>query len=396
MNDLAVFVLAIAAIWIAILAFYRRLSLSKRGFTLSFGTLMWRTKKGLGFIDGLARRFRRGWILYGTVAAVLGFVLMFGVFSSIVLNTLAVLTHPREAVPGITFILPGALPGLTVTVWLVAVGVVLIVHEFSHGILLRSQGMRTKSVGLLLFFFIPGAFVEPDEREVRRSSPGKRMRMFAAGPVMNVLISILFFLALLAFVVPRPGVYIVGVAENTPLAENAQRILGARILFLDNWEVKSLENVSRFKENLLAENRREFYVVTDRENFRAEIIRRGEDNYLPFLSARALSRLELLNPLTIALLAYGTIFAGSVFDPHLYRLTAPASAVNLLQWLFALNFGIGLFNLLPAKPLDGGYMLEALLEKRFSRKAAGGIVKALSLAVLFLIIMNLIPIVVRW
>lgn len=393
MNDLVIFLLLIGAIWLVILATYKKLSLSKRGFTLSPAILMWKTTRGLKFIDRIGKKFRKWWIFYGTVAACLGFLLMFSVFAGLLSNSIFVLLRPREAIPGVRFILPGTAPGLTITIWFIVVGVVLIFHEVFHAFLLRSQGLRTKSAGVLLFLFIPGAFVEPDERQVIRSSPGKRMRMFAAGPVTNILISFLFLLILLSVLTPKQGVYIWGVAENSPLAE--ENILGAKILALDNFQISSIEDVKNFKNYLNASRRTEFELVTDRGTFHAKIRQENGENHLPFIAAQAPSNLVYLHPINTVILMYATIFGSPVFHPYLYHFYVPPFLIDLLKWLFALNLGIGLFNLLPAKPLDGGYMLEALLEVRYSKKFARGFVKAFSFFILLLIILNLLPMIVR-
>ena len=42
----------------------------------------------------------------------------------------------------------------------------IIIHEFSHGILARVENVKINSIGLLLFAIIPGAFVEPDEEKL--------------------------------------------------------------------------------------------------------------------------------------------------------------------------------------------------------------------------------------
>jgi len=42
---------------------------------------------------------------------------------------------------------------------------------------------------------------------------------------------------------------------------------------------------------------------------------------------------------------------------------------GLLFWLFLLNLGIGLFNLLPIGPLDGGRMFQLVCFKFFKKKS---------------------------
>ena len=50
-----------------------------------------------------------------------------------------------------------------------------------------------------------------------------------------------------------------------------------------------------------------------------------------------------------------------------------------------LNLGIGLFNLLPIKPLDGGYMLEILLSYKLSEKQYKPIINSLSVVLALMI-----------
>ena len=55
-----------------------------------------------------------------------------------------------------------------------------------------------------------------------------------------------------------------------------------------------------------------------------------------------------------------------------------------------LNLGIGLFNLLPIKPLDGGYMLEILLNYKLPEEKYNPIVNSLSVVMSMIIIFRLV------
>lgn len=395
LNDFILFLLIVGVIWALVLAVWRFFDLKRRGFSLHPAVLMWRTSKGLGFIDNAAARFKRGFIRFGTFAAVVGFALMVFVTFNIALNALIVYTRPSIALPGVKFVLPGILPGLSLPVWLVVIGIVLIVHEFCHGFLLRAQGLKTKSVGLLLFLFIPGGFVEPDEKELARTTPLKRIRMFAAGPVSNVLISLVFFALLLVFIVPKPGVYVYGVAENYPLENYAENLLGARILAVNGVPVDSLEEYRAVMENTVAGENAE--LITDEGEFVVTLAKAPDDNHGVFgiYPASARSRTYFLNPLVMLYMALSVVLTGGFFTPVLYNSLIPWWGIGLLQWLYTLNLGVGLFNLLPAKPLDGGYMLEAALERRVGRARASRVVKWTSYLVLILLILNIVPGVVR-
>ncbi len=63
---------------------------------------------------------------------------------------------------------------------------------------------------------------------------------------------------------------------------------------------------------------------------------------------------------------------------------------GLLIFLFMINLGVGIVNLLPIKPLDGGKMWDVVL-KRYVPKHAKRIMKALGYLVLGLLIANFLP-----
>ena len=63
---------------------------------------------------------------------------------------------------------------------------------------------------------------------------------------------------------------------------------------------------------------------------------------------------------------------------------------ELFEWVFMLNLGIGLFNLLPLKPLDGGHMLEILLRYKLSDEKAKSIANALSVVMAIVVVFSLV------
>ncbi len=64
--------------------------------------------------------------------------------------------------------------------------------------------------------------------------------------------------------------------------------------------------------------------------------------------------------------------------------------VGLFRWLVILNLGIGLFNLVPMGPLDGGRMLQLVTTKYFGRKKGHKVWKYISLLFLALILINIL------
>src|SRR3989442_14219361 len=75
---------------------------------------------------------------------------------------------------------------------MLGLSVAIILHEFSHGILSRVANIKIRSLGLIFLIFPIGAFVEPDEDELRALPRRERGRLYAVGPATNVLLAALF------------------------------------------------------------------------------------------------------------------------------------------------------------------------------------------------------------
>jgi len=427
MLDLLIFLAAIGVLWLVVGLSYRRYKLKERGVILYPGVMMWRTTKGLGVIDKTASKHRRFWNSYGNVAIAVGLFFMIFMFVNVILNIIFILMQPANAPPGATFVLPGLIPGLGITAWLISVGVVLVIHEFSHGLLLRSQGLKTKFTGAMIFLFIPGAFVEPDEKELKKAPSTKKMRMFAAGPVSNIVFAFIFLFILLAFLVPKPGVYVYGVADNYSLdnyirdnmfgnipgglGDNltasyiSENLLGARILSLSIATIGTtpIDTIDRF-DNFMSQTKPGDNVTVVIDNGTGQktfTLTLGKDidnenmGMIGVYSRSAPSNWNFLNPLFVLGSAFGVFLGAPVFSPLVYNAVVPWAVIDILKWLFVLNLGVGMFNLLPAKPLDGGYLFESLLGRRISKEGARKAAKVCSYLVLILILMNIIPSLLR-
>ncbi len=381
---------ALAALWAIILLANRKYDLKKRGFAISPGFVMWRTKRGLQFIDRVAKFSKRGWRAFGTAAAAIGIFLMAFVFFNVAFNTVITFTQPARAIPGVRFVLPGIVPGLTIFAWLVGITSVLFVHEYAHGFVLRAQGLKTKSVGAMLFVAIPGAFVEPDEKQLKKAPILKRLRVFGAGSFANVLFAFLCLGVILLLLVPKPGVYVSGVVENYP-AENVLDA-GMRIYSIDNVFINTYDDFSNFMDNTQPEQI--IQISTYNENFQIELAEHPDNENKGFIgigSISAPSHSEFANPLFVAWVMMTELTGRSVFHSYVYNSSAPWGLIDMIKWMFVLNFGIGLFNLLPAVPLDGGYIFQGVVERVSSKRTARRVSHAFSIIVLALLIVNFMP-----
>jgi len=359
-----------------------------RGVSFEGSMLIWRTKFGLRFIDRVGKTLRKFWLAFGSTAAALGFIFMAGVFAALLLSAVLIFQYP-ELPSGVKLIYPGIT--IPLIEGLVALFSVLIVHEFAHGFVMRAQGLRTKSTGLLLWMVIPGAFVEQDENQLKRAPLLKRLRVYGAGSFANVVFAILCLGIILALISPKPGVYVYGIQHGSPAENNLW--LGARLIKMDDIMISSYDDYYDFVEeithgenlDILTENGR--VTITASENYR--------DN-IGILPIAATSCWEFTNPLIVTVVAAEDLIGfRPIIHPYVYNSVIPWEGITILKWIFMLNFGIGLINLLPAVPLDGGYMLRGLLEKKVKKETAKRVSYAIALFVLALIIINFSPMVFR-
>jgi membrane-associated protease RseP (regulator of RpoE activity) len=218
-------VLASLIIYILILYWlHKRGSLKGERFALYGPFLMIKTQKGKGLIDRIARR-KRFWTHFGTFSIGVCLLLMILITVLLLWSASLVFMIPEgsEPTPEMLIGIPGVNPFIPLWYGILALIVAIVVHEFAHGILARAANMKVKSLGLLFFVIPLGAFVEPDEDEIRSVQPRKRMRLFAAGATVNILVAlicaIIFSVVFMGSVTSvHEGAGIINVQSGTPAA----------------------------------------------------------------------------------------------------------------------------------------------------------------------------------
>ena len=175
--------------------------------------LMVRTKQGQGVLERVSRN-RVFWRGFGEFSIWLCLLIMVGVVALLFASAITTaMSPPEEYLPASDLLL---IPGVTsfVPFWwpVLALIFALVIHEYSHGIQARAHGMRVRSFGLLLAGPIPiGAFAEPQHHEMVRAPLRERMRLYAAGPSINIIAAYLALLLLSAaatgMVASHSGVY---------------------------------------------------------------------------------------------------------------------------------------------------------------------------------------------
>ena len=370
MNGIWYYVIAFILIWVIAIVF--KDYLTDHGVEVNFPLLMWKTQRLRGFIDRLANRAPRFWKWYMNIGIVIstGFMILMAVALVYSLKTLLDTPTVSLIVPGVE--VPGSPIFIPLLSGLIALATVLIVHEFSHGILSRVEKINIKSIGLLLFAIIPGAFVEPDEEELNELSRPAKMRIYVAGSMANLTlaaIALIIMTVISSFIVPvvfeDEGVVVNRLTEDA----NAKNYMSEGMI------IKSINNLT----------------VTDIDSFQKAANTLKPNDTVNIHTDQGDYSFQLkTNPMNKSIGLNNVIaddFDNQFYTPLLWLLMP---LTDLLFWIYFLNFAVGTFNLLPMKPLDGGHLFENLLSYIMPEVAYKPIVTFMSFFMGIIIVVSLV------
>ena len=307
-----------------------------------------------------------------------GIIVAFAAMIFITYTIVATLPTVFET-PSVSIVIPGVdIPGSQIYVpfvyGLIALATVLVVHEFSHGIQAVGEKIPIKSIGLLLFIILPGAFVEPDEDKLKESKKISQLRVYAAGSIANVSLALiaLLLVSLLSMGIPHyfaeDGIAVDRVVSDSP----SEGILkdGMVLEAIDNREITNASTYADIVSSYSPGDNVE--VKTDQGTYHVTLGKNPSNESRGFFGIQAVKHFELVDD------SLGSI------PWILFEL------IDLFQWVAMLNLGIGLFNLLPIKPLDGGYMLQILLSYKLSENQYKPIINALSVVLAMVIVFSIV------
>ncbi len=90
-------------------------------------------------------------------------------------------------------------PSFYFTYFILAIAIVAVVHEFSHGIFMKRYNIKIKSTGIAFLGPILGAFVEQDEKDMKKAKKLDQMTVLGAGVFANLVFAILFLIISILF-----------------------------------------------------------------------------------------------------------------------------------------------------------------------------------------------------
>lgn len=325
----------------------------RKNVEVKYILILRRTKKGIKILDKIAKT-RKFWKIVGTIGMFVAFYLMITGMWSLIEYGKRLITK-EISIPGISFIFPSPTaqpmvgPGYILIpfwFWIIIIASVMVPHEVFHGIMSRVEKIRVKSAGLLLLAIFPGAFVEPDEKQLKKAKFMTRLRIFAAGSFANFIVYLLVF-ALVSNVLWNYfvlGPIILTEVNSTSPAANAGLEPGMIISDINGTKVKAtyseyLIGSYIFDETSGLKPGDKIVITANNTNFTLTVGYSPKNETLPYFGIT-------YKPLVIGNenFLFGILF-------------------QLLTWMWVLNFAIAIVNILPIYPLDGGLMVETVIEK---------------------------------
>ncbi len=204
--------LVLFSVFVFIYLYKRRKSLERQSL-LFLPVFLYHSQFGIKTINYLSDRYSR--FLHGLKYVIIsvGYLLMIGILWMFGNSFITYLINFREITqvmpaPPIAPLIPyfpslfglkSFFPPLYFTYFIIALAIVAIFHEFSHGIYMRLFKVRIKSTGFAFFGPFLGAFVEQDDKSFKKKKIKEQLSVLSAGVFANLILAILFFVLLVGF-----------------------------------------------------------------------------------------------------------------------------------------------------------------------------------------------------
>src|SRR2546426_7136196 len=364
-----------------------------------YGVLILRTKKFQFLMDRLGRYRITGpfaWLMLYIMPVAAGFALFLEFVNLSVIFSpqgAALVQYIRSLTPTVNLLIPGINPYVPIVYGWLALIVALVVHEGAHGVVARSLGMPVKSAGLLFLLILPiGAFVEVDDKVLKVARARDSTRVLAAGAGINFVLAILSVILLFNIVSTMTpaanGEGVFSMYQNSTSLYSPADVAGIRpgdfVLSMNNVPVDSaLKNSTLYSPG----NKVNLTIWRGGETLVKNIVL-GKLTYLDVRTNQTFTRgfIGFVNLSTSTLQQKVGAYLGGFTKsaaPYVCIPTFPRCQefvpfsdeligfykspsggalpilLNLLFWMYFINFNLAIFNSLPIYPLDGGQAFDA-------------------------------------
>jgi membrane-associated protease RseP (regulator of RpoE activity) len=345
-----------------------------------------RTKIGISFINRFVKGKEEFIKILGLCGIGLGYIGMIAIFYFLFQLLYEAIQKPTvfTASP----VLPGVpIPGLGIKFPLVigwiSLLIIMIIHEFSHGIVAKAHNQNINSTGVAFFGPLLGAFVDIDEKKLRKQPDHVQYSILAAGANSNIITSIIFLL-LLGFVM-------------APVINGMEMPAGVRIQVYEGLPAE----LSGLKDGDVIVGVDDNAIVSVQDFVNLGV--KPHQSYTFHTSdGRSVDVTAREHPNNSSIGQFGVDLSDET------RLKEPSAAnkawyailqwiKELLFWLYLIGFSIGLFNFLPIFITDGARILQISLNRMIKDQSRAKKVWLFinKLSLLILLLLFIIPIVMN-
>lgn len=313
--------------------------------------LIYRTTKLNRWIEKISNLSPTCWRVIWNLGIVTAVGLMIFIFYQLVNNLIALFYKSPQAVSIQPIVpLPGVFVSFETFPYLVlALSVVVVTHELSHGIASLVEKIPLKSTGAFFAHILMGGFVEPDEETLSKASNVAKLRVFAAGSFTNVVIGVIFILLLSSFpatiapfyTVSQTGVSIGSIPNNLP-AHNSGLQAGDIVISINGTTITGINDLRHYMNNVAPG---EVVVIgTHRGSYPVRTI------------------MDPTNA-THAVIGISGLTDNIVYTPKFPFLSSDLPSILLHSefWLSVVLTSVAMINMLPMYPFDGDKFLDTSL-----------------------------------
>jgi membrane-associated protease RseP (regulator of RpoE activity) len=364
--------------------------------------ILYKAKWGIKSMDNIAKKHPRFVKIFSSSSIYLGILGMILIFSMLSYNFVKIILTPTT-MSGVAIAQPFVKTSfgspffyIPFSYFIIAIFIIATIHEFSHGVVARYFRVKIKSSGFAFFAILipilPAAFVEPEDKEIKKLKAKQQMAIFAAGPMSNIFLAVIIFLLMSGI-----NTSLNNVTDNSILilnyttysgdeingmypAQKANVSLGDKLVMLDNTSITSINDFVNFMDN--TKSNQQILLTTNSSSYNLTLDSHPQNSENGYLGLIATNHNEYTEEFKEKYLSF----------------------IPLLEWflgliiiLFLFNLGVGLMNLAPIGGLDGGQMILAFLKTKYSEKEAISIWSRISTLTLIILLGNiLLPMIMRF
>ena len=371
--------------WFIVFAIAKISKLDKHGFEIKPYSITYKNQNVQLLLTRLLGRTERATRIFSNASVVLGFIMMGAGFWYLISNLSNYFVKPASFAE-MTVLIPGVTiqSSSNIAYFLLAVPIVLVIHEGAHGIVATLEKIKIKTGGFAVFIALFAGFVEPDEEEFAKAKKMSRLRVIGAGATSNVIFS--FVIAGLLLFNPSFALIMPDGIRNVLYSEP----LGVPIISVEPGS--GAEKAGLQKNDIITEINgihinlpQDFAKVQLKPGDTATVTvtRSGQTLQIPVITTPSKDdpHKGMLGIMRAALPSYKPVIPYYIhWSPEVFM---------FLLWLWMLSFFIGIFNMLPLPILDGGKFIHSIIEKRMSEKALKGTMLSLYIFTFILFGLNI-------